>query len=195
MPQDMPPKGGYAPIQYKVRFPCHSSSPNLTNTLISLSLSLALLQRNIIPLTFKPGWWLLGVGAIMVYGWSKLIPGMRELKSVLLFHPPAPSRPPSSSYSTNTLLFPAPSELGREKMWSRFYIAPLLQAEEDRDQYRRWLADQERERALLGKATSAYNSDRFVRPTYATLPLRRGSMEGVIRREEADGQVEPIEKK
>ena len=74
-------------------------------------------------------------------------------------------------------------------MWSRFYILPLLQAEEDRDQYRRWVADQERERALLGKTTSAYNTDRFVRPTYAAVPMREGSMAGVVRREEAEGQI------
>jgi NADH dehydrogenase (ubiquinone) 1 alpha subcomplex subunit 13 len=118
MAQDMPPKGGYAPVQYK---------------------------RNIAPLAFRPGIWLLGMGAIMVYGWAKLVPGLREY-----------------------------NELGREKIWSRLHLVPALQAEEDRDQYRRYLADQERERALLGKATSAYNSDRFVRPTYAVVPLREG---------------------
>jgi hypothetical protein len=37
----------------------------------------------------------------------------------------------------------------------------VLQAEEDRDQVRRYLADQERERQLLGKVTKVYNSDRY----------------------------------
>jgi hypothetical protein len=47
-------------------------------------------------------------------------------------------------------------------MWSRIYLTPLLQAEEDRDQVRRWYADQAREKELLGSNSSAYNSDRYV---------------------------------
>ena len=54
------------------------------------------------------------------------------------------------------------SELAREKMWSRIYLTPLLQAEEDRDQARRYFADQAREKELFGTQTSAYNSDRYV---------------------------------
>ena len=54
------------------------------------------------------------------------------------------------------------SELAREKMWARIYITPALQAEEDRDQVRRYLADQAREKELMGSATRAYNSDRCV---------------------------------
>lgn len=46
-------------------------------------------------------------------------------------------------------------------MWARMHLAPVLQAEEDRDQVRRYLADQERERQLLGKVTKVYNSDRY----------------------------------
>jgi len=62
------------------------------------------------------------------------------------------------------------NELAREKIWSRLYIMPLLQAEEDRDQVRRHLADQAREKELLGKNTKLYHSDRFVRPTYVVTP-------------------------
>ena len=54
------------------------------------------------------------------------------------------------------------SELAREKMWSRLHILPLLQAEEDRDQARRFFADKARERELLGQETKVYNSDRYV---------------------------------
>jgi NADH dehydrogenase (ubiquinone) 1 alpha subcomplex subunit 13 len=54
------------------------------------------------------------------------------------------------------------SELAREKMWSRIHLIPLLTAEEDRDLVRRHLADQAREKALLGTNTSPYNSDRYV---------------------------------
>ncbi|KAF5973923.1 NADH-ubiquinone oxidoreductase subunit [Fusarium coicis] len=114
MPQDMPPRGGYEPVQYK---------------------------RNLPAKGFRPGILLLGMGAVMGYGWYKLIGGMREA-----------------------------NELGREKMWARINLIPLLQAEEDRDQVRRYLADQKREKELLGDNAKVYNSDRFVRPTFAVTP-------------------------
>jgi hypothetical protein len=47
-------------------------------------------------------------------------------------------------------------------MWSRIHLIPLLTAEEDRDLVRRHLADQKREKELLGSETSPYNSDRYV---------------------------------
>lgn len=53
-----------------------------------------------------------------------------------------------------------PSELAREKMWARINLIPLLQAEEDRDQVRRYWADQKREKELTGENTKVYNSDR-----------------------------------
>lgn len=53
------------------------------------------------------------------------------------------------------------SELAREKMWSRIHLIPLLQAEEDRDQARRYFADKAREKELLGTETKVYNSDRY----------------------------------
>jgi hypothetical protein len=56
------------------------------------------------------------------------------------------------------------NELAREKMWSRIHLIPLLTAEEDRDLVRRHLADQAREKELLGSQTSPYNSDRYVGP-------------------------------
>jgi NADH dehydrogenase (ubiquinone) 1 alpha subcomplex subunit 13 len=52
------------------------------------------------------------------------------------------------------------SELAREKMWSRLHLTPLLQAEEDRDQVRRYYADKAREKELLGTDAKIYNSDR-----------------------------------
>jgi len=55
------------------------------------------------------------------------------------------------------------SELAREKMWSRIHLIPLLQAEEDRDLVRRYLADKAREKELLGTETKVYNSDRYAR--------------------------------
>ena len=56
------------------------------------------------------------------------------------------------------------SELAREKIWSRIHITPLLQAEEDRDQVRRHLADKAREKELLGTDSKIYHSDRYGYP-------------------------------
>ena len=47
-------------------------------------------------------------------------------------------------------------------MWSRIHLIPVLQAEEDRDQVRRMLADKARERELLGAETKVYHGDRYV---------------------------------
>ncbi|KAH9890814.1 GRIM-19 [Xylariomycetidae sp. FL2044] len=92
-------------------------------------------------LRFRPGTWLLGMGAVMIYGFYKLRQGIQEQ-----------------------------NELAREKMWSRIHLIPMLQAEEDRDLVRRHLADQAREKELLGENFKVYNSDRYVRPTYAVTP-------------------------
>ncbi|GAW24107.1 hypothetical protein ANO14919_136880 [Xylariales sp. No.14919] len=114
MPQDMPPVGGYGPVQYK---------------------------RNLPASGFRPRTWFIAMGVVMTYGFYKYGQGTRELR-----------------------------ELGREKMWSRIHLIPLLQAEEDRDLVRRHLADQAREKELLGENIKVYNSDRYVRPTYAVTP-------------------------
>ena len=47
-------------------------------------------------------------------------------------------------------------------MWARIDLIPLLQAEEDRDQVRRYWADQKREKELLGENTKVYHNDRYV---------------------------------
>ncbi|PGG99938.1 NADH dehydrogenase [Blastomyces parvus] len=114
MPQDMPPTGGYQPVQYKRNLPVRG---------------------------FRPVYYLVGMHLIMAYGFYKVFLGIREK-----------------------------NELGREKMWSRIHLIPLLQAEEDRDQVRRHLADKAREKELLGSETKVYNSDRFVRPTFWYTP-------------------------
>lgn len=64
----------------------------------------------------------------------------------------------------------ADSELAREKMWARINLIPLLQAEEDRDQVRRFWADQAREKALLGENRKVYNNDKYV-GTGASYPV------------------------
>ncbi|KAF2679102.1 hypothetical protein K458DRAFT_347347 [Lentithecium fluviatile CBS 122367] len=114
MPQDMPPVGGYSPVQYKRSLPARG---------------------------FRPAFYLVGTAALMTYGFWRVGQSIRE-------H----------------------NELAREKMWARIYLIPALQAEEDRDQVRRYLADQAREKELLGTQTKIYNSDRFVRPTFAVTP-------------------------
>ena len=90
----------------------------------------------------------------MTYGWYKLIVGIREQKFVLPFRIPS-ARKLANKPTHN-------SELAREKMWSRINLIPALQAEEDRDLVRRHLADQAREKELLGENFKVYNSDRYV---------------------------------
>ena len=66
------------------------------------------------------------------------------------------------------------SELAREKMWGRIHIMPLLQAEEDRDQARRYFADKAREKELLGTDAKIYNSDRYVLSTRIRMSIGLG---------------------
>jgi len=98
-------------------------------------------KRNLPTRGFRPSVYILGSSAIVAYGLWRYGKGVAEF-----------------------------NELAREKMWARIHLAPVLQAEEDRDQVRRYMADQEREKQLLGKVTKVYNSDRFVKPTYGVLP-------------------------
>ncbi|RMZ13992.1 hypothetical protein D0864_00304 [Hortaea werneckii] len=114
MPQDMPPAGGYDPVQYRRNLPIKG---------------------------FRPAYYLVAMGAVCTYGLWRYGQGIREQ-----------------------------NELAREKMWSRIHLIPLLQAEEDRDLVRRHLASQAMEKELLGAETKVYNSDRFVRPTFAVTP-------------------------
>ena len=51
-------------------------------------------------------------------------------------------------------------------MWARIHLIPLLQAEEDRDQVRRYLADQKREKELLGENMKVYHNDRYVNESF-----------------------------
>ncbi|KAF2760882.1 hypothetical protein EJ05DRAFT_449122 [Pseudovirgaria hyperparasitica] len=98
-------------------------------------------KRNLPVRGFRPSVYLLGMGVIMTYGFWMYGKGVREK-----------------------------NELGREKQWSRIHLIPLLQAEEDRDQVRRMLADKQREKELLGANLKVYHNDRFVRPTYVATP-------------------------
>jgi len=66
-----------------------------------------------------PGAWVILVGVLGIcgYGWSWIHAGIVEKR-----------------------------ELEREKMWSRLYLVPMLQAEADRDSYRR-------DKAMLSRET------------------------------------------
>jgi len=125
MPQDMPPVGGYEPVQYRRNLPARG---------------------------FRPAYYLLGVGVIMTYGFYKYGIGIREAKYVHLVH--------QTGIPHGHLVDRVCSELAREKTWARIHLIPVLQAEEDRDQVRRYLADKARERELLGSETKVYHSDR-----------------------------------
>jgi hypothetical protein len=58
-------------------------------------------------------------------------------------------------------------------MWARINLIPLLQAEEDRDQVRRYWADQAREKALLGENMKVYNNEKYVSlPCFASILIR-----------------------
>ncbi|KAJ5357615.1 hypothetical protein N7541_004773 [Penicillium brevicompactum] len=143
MPQDMPPTGGLrsSPVQ-GMQFNSDSGPPMaLRAQHTSTQTTYHSLQRNIPARGFKPAYYMIGMHVIMAYGFYKYFHGAREQR-----------------------------ELAREKMWSRHHLTPLLQAEEDRDQVRRHYADKAREKELLGTDIKVYNSDRFVRPTFAYTP-------------------------
>ncbi|RIA87346.1 hypothetical protein C1645_726575 [Glomus cerebriforme] len=67
-------------------------------------------------------------------------------------------------------------ELKREKNWSRIHLIPMLQAEFDRDTYRRAQASLQREAEIMKDVPdwkigeSVYNSKRYVPPSVFVLP-------------------------
>lgn len=66
-------------------------------------------------------------------------------------------------------------ELQRERVWSRIYLTPMLQAEQDRDTYRRRMASQAREAEIMKDvkgwdAKASVYHDRFVEPNYVLTP-------------------------
>ena len=59
-------------------------------------------------------------------------------------------------------------------MWARIHLIPLLQAEEDRDQVRRYWADQQREKELLGENAKVYHTDKYVSDSLPVSPWSLG---------------------
>lgn len=115
----------------------------------------------------------------MTYGWYRLVIGIREQKYVLpVTASPSDSSPPTylPPYREKANLESKKnSEYAREKMWSRIHLIPVLQAEEDRDLVRRHLADQAREKELMGENFKVYHGDRsvlFSLHPFCPLPFR-----------------------
>ncbi|KAA8909785.1 GRIM-19 protein [Sphaerosporella brunnea] len=129
MVQDLPPTGGYEPVQYRRNLPFRG---------------------------FRPSYYLLGMGVVCAYGFYETMKGIKEQR-----------------------------ENAREKIWARIHLTPMLQAEADRDDVRRYFAAQAREKELMKDekgwdSASVYNVDnpyggpadrnRFIRPTYTVAP-------------------------
>lgn len=86
--QDLPPVGGYEPIQWK---------------------------RNLPSRGFRPVIYFWGITGMMAFGFYRYYQGVNEQR-----------------------------ELSREKQWARFYLEPLLTAEQDRNTARRYYSEMAR---------------------------------------------------
>ncbi|CAG8622691.1 989_t:CDS:2 [Paraglomus brasilianum] len=101
---------------------------------------------------------LLGVTLISAYGLYRLGQTNLERRNI-----------PTSK------LFYRDRELDREKYWSRIHLIPLLQAEMDRDLYRRTLATQAREQEVMSDVPGwkvgekVYHTKRYVKPTVVVI--------------------------
>ncbi|KAI8867882.1 GRIM-19 [Ramicandelaber brevisporus] len=68
-------------------------------------------------------------------------------------------------------------ELQRENMWSRFHLVPFLQAERDRDIYRRTVAMVEKEAEIMKgvpgwvAGQSTYHNPKYAHPQVVPVPL------------------------
>ncbi|CUM52854.1 uncharacterized protein AC631_02843 [Debaryomyces fabryi] len=87
--QDLPPIGGYEPVQWK---------------------------RNLPSRGFRPVIYFWGFTGLMAFGFYKYYKGVDEQR-----------------------------ELARERQWARFYLEPLLLAEEDRNVARRYYSEKSRQ--------------------------------------------------
>lgn len=104
-------------------------------------------KRNLPARGFRPSIYFWGTLGIMGYGWYLLINGSRER-----------------------------NELYREKVWSRFHIQPLLQAEADRDELRRVTSLRKAEQEVMSDVAdfdaeaSVYNDGKYHKPTLTSFP-------------------------
>ncbi|KAF8537085.1 GRIM-19, partial [Trichophaea hybrida] len=107
---DLPPLGGYEPVQYKRNLPFRG---------------------------FRPSYYLIAMGIVSAYGCYVAMNGIKERR-----------------------------EMAREKIWTRIHLTPMLQAEADRDDVRRFWAAEKREKELMKgvkgwETGGVYNSDRY----------------------------------
>jgi len=78
-------------------------------------------------------------------------------------------------------------ELFRETQWARIYLIPLLEAENDRDLYRRQYAAMVREQEIMKDVpgwmpgASVYYGERYVGPEYLVTPPGTGEKPIVIK--------------
>jgi len=104
-------------------------------------------RRNLPARGFRPSIYFAAVLGICTYGFYRLIGGIRER-----------------------------NELKREEQWSRLFLQPLLEAEADRDYYRRFASLRAKEHEIMANVPdfdadkSVYNSERFHKPTLTAFP-------------------------
>lgn len=104
-------------------------------------------QRNLPSRGFRPSIYLFGLIGICSYGFYYTMAGIREQR-----------------------------ELKREKLWARFYLQPVLEAEADRDMVRRHYARIAREQEIMKDVEgwdaeeNVYHDKKFRNPSYAVLP-------------------------
>lgn len=107
--QDLPPIGGYDPVQWK---------------------------RNLPSRGFRGSVYFWGLTGLMAFGFYRIYQGSDEQR-----------------------------ELGRERQWSRFYLEPLLLAEEDRNLARRYYSEMARQE-LVRQSMSEENKAKFDQKIY-----------------------------
>ncbi|CAN6613809.1 hypothetical protein TRVA0_005S03158 [Trichomonascus vanleenenianus] len=104
-------------------------------------------KRNLPSRGFRPSIYLATLLGICGYGFYELIGAIRER-----------------------------NELSREKVWSRIYLQPMLEAELDRDTVRRHFSSIEKEKEIMKDVPgwdaeeSVYNDKKFRRPAFINLP-------------------------
>lgn len=104
-------------------------------------------QRNLPARGFRPTIYFGIIVGICSYGFYKLIKGIREK-----------------------------NELAREKQWTKFFLQPLLEAEADRDFYRRYRSIRNKEQEIMSEIPdfdadkSVYHGDKFHKPTITAFP-------------------------
>ncbi|ABN64524.1 NADH-ubiquinone oxidoreductase [Scheffersomyces stipitis CBS 6054] len=107
--QDLPPIGGYEPVQWK---------------------------RNLPSRGFRPSIYFWGITGLMAFGFYRFYKGVDEQRELL-----------------------------RERQWARFYLEPLLLAEEDRNVARRYFSEKQRQDLVRG-SMSDENKSKFDEEIY-----------------------------